>query len=893
MEVALWTAIGSALAVMAKGATVGDGATPDEQQKVIADLQEARKKLEEHIRTMEADSKRLDLKAKKDLLIEERDKKITENRETKAAEAVWARATPETLIAFAKERIALKVAEVVSTEPIEGLPVALPVDGPVEAPPVAPPVAPPAVAPEIMSATGKGGVDLRIGDEASCQVYNTEETGKITRFVEKSGKVYVHADKEDGSYWEQPADSCSKKLKQDGGAQTTSIDAVYQTLVDSAIARGYTIRGSLVGFYSKIVDAWKQEKGDAALPAELEKARFLKEAARDIEAAEEKLSGEKATAKAERATIAEKAKEARTLADEAVSTAKQALSDAPKARQELTAAVKKLRPLMVSLSGRQCLGDDECGQANRDAETQKNTADRLLRESETYEADIGSARDTLAEKRKTAVVDEQLPAHLSSETAALNTASGTLTKNTAEIRALAASISSSISKYSALVSKTSTTPLFTGVSYTSPGDVVRPAMDVPAAPAPVAGPVAAPAAPAMAPTPPAADALKTEIAKTPNTLEHEATRSKAVKALWVAESRLKDLAAATKQLQGRLAVLPKPEAYKGGCAAKVVADEAVSLAMKIKPRAERKRKALKTAFDKYTKLTKEFPPTDEFYAGMELDETIASEKSKIDKELEETLSEVRDFEGKVIDASIVRGGAIPDEGFAKVEVDTLTYAANSYSDMARRVAIAMNALAERINTIIQTDVLSKDQQVIEKKTCPQDAVELKQEIAKTPVPIEPGDFTVSNKFFRGMMPRASAVTSRPEEQGIELSSMAPKPLPAPTLPPFEIDTGAQAPVPALVGDAAIPGAVPGPGALEVEAPQGAIPTMVTDMPPGAVKFYPPNPRRKGQVLKSASTRLFSGGSRKSTLKKRRGGKQNVGGTRRRKNRADRPHSHSR
>ena len=194
-----WAGAAAILALIAKGASKGDIQTPDEKEKAIKDLTEAKATLEEKLRELELEAKSSTLAAKKDFLFEQKQKADNEKRAIAEAEAVWARATPEVLLKFAQKRL---------EEP-------------------APAAAEPAV-------------DKPAGTAAEPVVNKPPGTAATNL----------------------PGDTSTlprTKEKMEGGA-VAPVSKVYQDLADSSMARAYVVRGSLVGLYEKVKKAMEANK---------------------------------------------------------------------------------------------------------------------------------------------------------------------------------------------------------------------------------------------------------------------------------------------------------------------------------------------------------------------------------------------------------------------------------------------------------------------------------------------------------------------------------------------------------------------------------------------------------------------------------------------------------
>jgi hypothetical protein len=336
---------------------------------------------------------------------------------------------------------------------------------------------------------------------------------------------------------------------------------------------------------------------------------------------------------------------------------------------------------------------------------------------------------------------------------------------------------------------------------------------------------------------------------------------------------IKEINGMKKGLASGMKELLKPEQYRGGCAIRVIADEFEDILNKLSPLIERRHEGLKEAFNEYKKETKDQPIYDS--AIQRDDAKLAESRASIDTAVRELNARIETFFASV---ERMKGGARVLEKVYNLmdQIDLGVYALKRYMANVLGLKDSYDTILGMIEEVKDKRLETPAEWEEEKKSCPGQIETMRKAIKSRTVPIEFGDTaTMYSNPLRG-----------------DTEPVAP----APTLSAFgsEGDTAPVAPVPASVP-------VTPEGTPVAEAPTFTDILKERTEPARAAQELvgprpTPGPRGVSGRLLGQEPGITLGGrrrSRKSTLKTRRGGKQNVRGSRRRKNRADRSHSHSR
>ena len=337
---------------------------------------------------------------------------------------------------------------------------------------------------------------------------------------------------------------------------------------------------------------------------------------------------------------------------------------------------------------------------------------------------------------------------------------------------------------------------------------------------------------------------------------------------------IKEINGMKKGLASGMKELPKPEQYRGGCAIRVIADEFEDILNKLSPLIERRHEGLKKAFNDYKKETNDQPIYDS--AIQRDDAKFAESKASIDTAVRELNARIETFFASV---ERMKGGARVLEKVYNLmdQIDLGVYALKRYTANVLGLKDSYDKILRMIEEVKDKRLETPAEWEEEKKSCP-GQIETMRKVMNSPVvPIEFGNTatTYSN-------PLRGDTAPLPE---------APAPVAEAAAPP----RAEEPPPPGLPPP-------PSPGTSEPGTPST---TPVSDAPPaapGVVSLYPPNPVSDNQILpgdaalgqslrnlaftpkkkglnikkpRSATVKAKNKGgrkSRKSTLKKRRGGK---------------------
>ena len=406
---------------------------------------------------------------------------------------------------------------------------------------------------------------------------------------------------------------------------------------------------------------------------------------------------------------------------------------------------------------------------------------------------------------------------------------------------------------------------------------------------------------------------------------HTELLTKTPKTLAKMASVIAALDTAFKTLDAKLKVIPTPELFRGGCAVKATAEEVQDLLEALRTRLKRRQKAYEAAFALYTKETKGAPLYDSAFG----DRTLPPSETGPITTAATDLADQADTLAARVDSlrKSRRGGAkVFDKALtASRALDLEAYAFKMYATRAQSVIDDAAAVTTLIDQTIQESnrLTSPEDQAAEKASCPQPYKATPPSVAAPRVPFEFPDVdrvTVTNPL-------------RPEGPPPPRAPASPEIEAAPSVrQPFEIEAPVSEPVPPSVGtltarlapdDAAnisarLRSTTRGPAKAsiyyELVAKWLAAWKALTQPEKLAAKEEPV--QAKDLVLSAEGSTQTGGGappellreldaaiaevessggrSRKSTFKRRRGGKQNGRRlSRRRKNRADRTHSHTR
>jgi hypothetical protein len=352
---------------------------------------------------------------------------------------------------------------------------------------------------------------------------------------------------------------------------------------------------------------------------------------------------------------------------------------------------------------------------------------------------------------------------------------------------------------------------------------------------------------------------------------------------------IKEVDAMKTGLNSALKQLPMPEQYKGGCAVKVIADEFTDILNKLSPLITRRTASLKTSFDAYKKETKRTPIYDTSFRPNTA--KLAESKAAIDTAVNELTARIETFFATVERTKRMRGGdPLGRINTLRDEIELGTYALNRYSTNILGLKGSYDTMLDWIDTVKETRLETPAEWEAEKKSCPGQIEVLRTELKKKQG--VPDAVLSSLSEFAGPRPRrrskgkssrsAPLATPSPtaSNPGSAANSGPPSPV-APVTPVAPVATVGETgqTVAQLVSNPVLPGQVlPGNAALGqslrnlVSPPKKGLNVRTT---PSATVTVGTKPRglkvrKPGQ---SVTVRTNTGGNaRKSTLKKRRGGK---------------------
>jgi hypothetical protein len=341
---------------------------------------------------------------------------------------------------------------------------------------------------------------------------------------------------------------------------------------------------------------------------------------------------------------------------------------------------------------------------------------------------------------------------------------------------------------------------------------------------------------------------------------------------------IKEVDAMKKGLNSALKQLPMPEQYKGGCAVKVIADELTDILNKLSPLITRRTASLKTSFDAYKKETKRTPIYDTSFRPNTA--KLAESKAAIDTAVDELTARIETFFATVERTKRMRGGdPLGRINTLRDEIELGTYALNRYSTNILGLKGSYDTMLDRINTVKETRLETPAEWEAEKKSCPGQIEVLRTELKKTPV--VPGAvlsglsaFAAPGRHSKDKVSDSAPPETKTPDPGSTANSAPTTPVP-PTQGPAEIQgaiadaVAAQAAPAETIGDTGLTPAqlvtnVARPGQVQQgDATLGQSLRNLVSPPKKGLKV-----RKPGQ-----SVTVRKGGKvRKSTLKKRRGGK---------------------
>jgi hypothetical protein len=341
---------------------------------------------------------------------------------------------------------------------------------------------------------------------------------------------------------------------------------------------------------------------------------------------------------------------------------------------------------------------------------------------------------------------------------------------------------------------------------------------------------------------------------------------------------IKEVDAMKKGLNSALKQLPMPEQYKGGCAVKVIADELTDILNKLSPLITRRTASLKTSFDAYKKETKRTPIYDTSFRPNTA--KLAESKAAIDTAVDELTARIETFFATVERTKRMRGGdPLGRINTLRDEIELGTYALNRYSTNILGLKGSYDTMLDRINTVKETRLETPAEWEAEKKSCPGQIEVLRTELKKTPV--VPGAvlsglsaFAAPGRHSKDKVSDSAPPETKTPDPGSTANSAPTTPVP-PTQGPAEIQgaiadaVAAQAAPAETIGDTGLTPAqlvtnVARPGQVQQgDATLGQSLRNLVSPPKKGLKV-----RKPGQSV----TVRKGGKARKSTLKKRRGGK---------------------
>ena len=369
---------------------------------------------------------------------------------------------------------------------------------------------------------------------------------------------------------------------------------------------------------------------------------------------------------------------------------------------------------------------------------------------------------------------------------------------------------------------------------------------------------------------------------------------------------IKEVDAMKKGLNSALKQLPMPEQYKGGCAVKVVADEFTDILNKLSPLITRRTASLKTSFDAYKKETKRTPIYDTSFRPNTA--KLAESKASIDTAVNELTARIETFFATVERTKRMRGGdPLGRINTLRDEIELGTYALNRYSTNILGLKGSYDTMLDWIDTVKETRLETPAEWEAEKKSCPGQIELLRTELKKQPV--VPGavlsslsGFAAPGRYSKDKVSDSAPPETKTPDPGSTANSAPTTPVPATlaTQRPAEIQGAIADAVAAQAAEAAAAQAAEG-AAVQARLDSAALPPasvgtigdtgltpaqLVTNVArPGQVQQGDAtlgqslrnlvSPPKKGLKIRKPgqSVTVRKGGkARKSTLKKRRGGK---------------------
>ena len=369
---------------------------------------------------------------------------------------------------------------------------------------------------------------------------------------------------------------------------------------------------------------------------------------------------------------------------------------------------------------------------------------------------------------------------------------------------------------------------------------------------------------------------------------------------------IKEVDAMKKGLNSALKQLPMPEQYKGGCAVKVIADELTDLLNKLSPLITRRTASLKTSFDAYKKETKRTPIYDTSFRPNTA--KLAESKAAIDTAVDELTARIETFFATVERTKRMRGGdPLGRINTLRDEIELGTYALKRYSTNILGLKGSYDTMLDRIDTVKETRLETPAEWEAEKKSCPGQIELLRTELKKQPV--VPGavlsslsGFAAPGRYSKDKVSDSAPPETKTPDPGSTANSAPTTPVPATlaTQRPAEIQGAIADAVAAQAAEAAAAQAAEG-AAVQARLDSAALPPasvgtigdtgltpaqLVTNVArPGQVQqgdatlgqslrnlVSPPKKGLKVRKPGQSVTVRKGGKARKSTLKKRRGGK---------------------
>jgi hypothetical protein len=349
-----------------------------------------------------------------------------------------------------------------------------------------------------------------------------------------------------------------------------------------------------------------------------------------------------------------------------------------------------------------------------------------------------------------------------------------------------------------------------------------------------------------------------------------------------------------------------PEQYKGGCAVKVIADELTDILNKLSPLITRRTASLKTSFDAYKKETKRTPIYDTSFRPNTA--KLAESKASIDTAVDELTARIETFFATVERTKRMRGGdPLGRINTLRDEIELGTYALKRYSTNILGLKGSYDTMLDRIDTVKETRLETPAEWEAEKKSCPGQIELLRTELKKQPV--VPGavlsslsGFAAPGRYSKDKVSDSAPPETKTPDPGSTANSAPTTPVPATlaTQRPAEIQGAIADAVAAQAAEAAAAQAAEG-AAVQARLDSAALPPasvgtigdtgltpaqLVTNVArPGQVQqgdatlgqslrnlVSPPKKGLKVRKPGQSVTVRKGGKARKSTLKKRRGGK---------------------